>query len=111
MINAKIRNGMLTASLEAEDTSDDTYILPGKQLTHRIAYDESDWGAGKKTRIGFISWIHYEDKTVLTCKPVLMPAKSWTINNVDDTPFSSPFRIECDRVMDELSDYLKIQGI
>lgn len=49
-MNANTRNKILINSLESEDHTDDTYILPGDHPTYRIAYDESDWENGVKKK-------------------------------------------------------------
>lgn len=101
-MNATERNEILIAALEAEDRTDDTYILPDNHPEHtfRVAFDESDWVKGIKTRKAFIEWDHCNDYTTVKCKPTLSTRITWRINNCDcrDT-----FREECDRVFDEVS--------
>ena len=107
-MNAKLRNDIITVALEADDSTDDTYILPGKSPTYRVAYDESEWKAGKKVKIGSIEWTHPETHTIITCNPVLIPKKVWSIDNCD---CEITFRKSCDVIIDELTAYLTSQGI
>lgn len=103
-MNAIKRNNILIASLESEDDNDDTYILPGEDLTFRVAYDESDWDQGVMTRKAFIEWTHYEEYTLIKCNPVLSPAKNWKIDNCE---CDVKFKERCDLAFDEVSSHIR----
>ena len=107
-MNAKLRNDILTAALEADDISDDTYILPGSQPTYRVAFNQGDWDNGVKTRMGSISWTHLDDETSVVVDPALTVTKAWTIDNCD---CEETFRSSCDSIVDKVTDYLSSQGI
>lgn len=100
-MNAEDRNNILIAVLEKQDLEDDLYILPGSGLTYRVAYDESDWLQGKEKRIAFVEWTHPPGESIITCKPVLSPAKSWTVKNDDD------FRANMALAVDALAEHIK----
>ena len=100
-MNAEERNNILIEVLEAQDLEDDLYILPGSSLTYRVAYDECCWMEGIEKRIAFVEWTHPAEHTTLRCKPVLSPAKSWTIKN------DANYRANMEIAVDALADHIK----
>ena len=96
----EIHNAILSA-LEAEDTSDDTYILPGNHKYYRIAYDESDWENGIETRLAHIGLVPKHDHTKIHVKTILGHEKNFTISHSGDVSANAS------SVFDDVSEFIK----